>query len=203
MKPKTRVNIVDNTTSEAATICNSAIAGEQVNQIEMMFQRHSIYDANYDSDYGEFGDNCVAVISDSDNIREVEPVNMQIRISNTETKALVDSGSVCTVINRNLAKAVVLNRQESFWVQSQENHYLTIFSNEIIKAIGVVNTSVKCSDWAAVNVNTKVVEDGHRSIVARDLFPQLGLSLTQTKQVSNVDQNQCLIKKQIAFDFPG
>ena len=116
MKPKPRVNIVDNTTSEAATICTSAIAGEQVNQIEMMFGRHSIYDANYDSDYGEFGDNCVAVISDSDNIREVEPVNMQIRIGNTE--ALVDSGSVCTVINRNLVKAV--NRQESFWVHSRK-----------------------------------------------------------------------------------
>ena len=47
-----------------------------------------------------------------------------------------------------------------------------------------------------------VVEGGHRHIIERDLFPKLGLSLTQTKQVANVDQNQCLIKKQIAFDLP-
>ena len=46
-------------------------------------------------------------------------------------------------------------------------------------------------------------EDGHRPIIGRDLFPQLKLSLTKMKQVSNVDKNQCLIKKQIAFDFPG
>ena len=32
---------------------------------------------------------------------------------------------------------------------------------------------------------------------------KLGFSLTQLKQIANVDQNKCLIKKQIAFDFPG
>ena len=46
------------------------------------------------------------------------------------------------------------------------------------------------------------MEEGHRPIIGRDLFPKLGLSLTQLKQVANNDQNQCLIKKQIAFDFP-
>ena len=43
----------------------------------------------------------------------------------------------------------------------------------------------------------------HRQIIERDLLSQLGLSLTQTKQVSNVDENQCLINKQIAFDVSG
>ena len=67
----------------------------------------------------------------------------------------------------------------------------------------MIKTSIKCNDWVATGVNVKVVEDGHRPIIRRDLFPQLGLSLTQTKQVANINQNQCLIKKQIAFDFPG
>ena len=48
-----------------------------------------------------------------------------------------------------------------------------------------------------------MVEDGHRPIIGRDLFSKLGFSRTQFKQVANIDQNQCLIKKQIAFDFPG
>ena len=48
-----------------------------------------------------------------------------------------------------------------------------------------------------MGVNVTVVEDGHRPIIGRDLFPQLGPSLTQTVQVSNVDQNQCLIKKHL------
>ena len=57
-----------------------------------MFQVHSIYDANYNSDFEEFDNNCVARISDTFNIREPEPVNVNICIGNTETKALVDSG---------------------------------------------------------------------------------------------------------------
>ena len=106
---------------------------------------------------------------------------MHIRIEKTETKALAESRSVCTIINRSLATAVVLNSQESFWVQSPENRDLKIFYNELVKTIGEINTSVKCSDWAAVNVIVTVVEDDHRPIIGRDLFPQLGFSLTQTK----------------------
>ena len=129
MKPKPRVNNVDDNSSQAATIGTSATVGEQVNQVEAMMQKHSIYDANYDSDYNDFDGNCVAVISDSDNIREVEPLIMHIRFGNTETKALVDSGSVCTVISNSLVNAVVLNCQESYRVQSPENHDLKSFSN--------------------------------------------------------------------------
>ena len=94
---------------------------------------------------------------------------------------------------------MVLNSQESFCVQSTKNHDLETFLNELVKTIGVINTLVKCNDWAAVNLNITNFEDGHRPIIGQKFFPQLGLSLTQTKQVSNVDQNQFLIKKQIAF----
>ena len=140
-----------------------------------MFHRHRIYDTKYESDYDEFDDNCEALISDSDNVREEEPVNMHIRIGNTETKALVDSGSVCTIINKSLANAAVLISQESLWVESPENHDLKAFSNELIKTIGVINPSLKCNKWAAVKVNVTVVEDGHRPIIGQYLFPQPGL----------------------------
>ena len=201
IKPKPRVKNFDDTFSEAATIGTSATIGEQVNQIETMMQRQSIYDANYDSDYDDFDVSCVAVISDSDNIREVEPVNMHIRFGNTEAIALWDLGSVCAIINKSLANAVVLNSQESYWVQSSENLDLKSFSNELIKNISVINTSVKCNDWAAEKFNVTVVEVGNRPIIGRDFFPQLGRSLTQTEQVSNVDQNQWFIKKQMTHDF--
>ena len=82
-------------------------------------------------------------------------------------------------------------------------HDLKTFSNDLIKTIGVIKTSIKFNDWVATDVNVTVVEDGHRSIIGRDLFPKLGFSFTQIKEVANVDQNQCLIKKQIAFDFSG
>ena len=93
--------------------------------------------------------------------------------------------------------------KENFWVQSPEMHDLKTFSNDLIKIIGVIKTSIKCNDWEASGVDVTVVDDGHRPIIGRDLFSKLGFFLTQLKQVANVDQNQCLIKKEIAFNFPG
>ena len=58
--------------------------------------------------------------------REVEPANLNICIGNASTKALVDLGSVCTIINKSLATTVVSDCKESFWVQSPEMHKLKI-----------------------------------------------------------------------------
>ena len=116
-KPKPGVNNVDDSISETATVGISATVGEQVKHIDRLLQKHIIYDANYDSDYDDdYDDNCVATISINNNTREVEPVKLKICIGNT--KALVDSGSVCTIINKSLATAVVSDCKESFWVQS-------------------------------------------------------------------------------------
>ena len=145
----------------------------------------------------------MATISVKSDTREVEPVNLDICVGNTTTKALVVSGSVCTIINKSLANAVVSACKEGYWAQSPEIHDLKTFSNDIIIFSGVINTSIKCNDWIATGVDVTVVEDGHRTIIGRDLFSNLGFSLTQLKQVANIDQNQCLIKKQIAFDCPG
>ena len=201
-KPKPRVNFVDDSVSEAATVGTSTMAAEQVNNISKLLQQKSVYDANYDSDYDDYNDNCVAAISIKTDTREVEPVNLVICVGNTCTKALVDSGSVCSIVNKSLADTVVSECKESYWVQSPEIHDLKTFSNDIIKIVGVNNTSIKCNDWIATGVDVTVVEDGHRPIIGRDLFPKLGFSVIQLKQVANIDQNQCPIKRQISFDFP-
>ena len=133
----------------------------------------------------------------------MEPVNLNIYIGNTNIKNLGESASVCTINNKILATAVVSDCKEIFGVQSPEMQELKTFSSDLIKTIGVMKTSVRFNDWVATDVNATVVEDGHRPIIGRDLFPQFGLSLTQTKQVAMFDQNQCLIKKQTAFGFPG
>ena len=133
----------------------------------------------------------------------MEPVNLDICVGNTKTKALVDLGSVCKFINKSLAKTVVSECKGSYWVQSTEMHDVKTFSNDIIKIVGMINISIQCNDWIATGVDVTVVEDGHRPIIGRDPFSKLGFSLTQLKQFANINQNQCLIKKQIAFDFPG
>ena len=145
----------------------------------------------------------MATISIKSDTREVEPLNLDICVRNTKTKVLMDSGSVCKIINKSLANTVVSDCKERYWVQSPMIYDLKTFSNYIIKIVSVIKTSIKCSDWIATGVDVTVVEDGHRPIIGRDLFSKLGFSLTQLKQVANIDQNQCLTKKQIAFDFPG
>ena len=169
----------------------SATAAEQFNNIDRLLQQQSIYDANYDSDYDDYNDNCVATISIKNDTREVETVNLDICVGNTKTKALVDWGSVCTIINKSLANTVVSECKESYWIQSPEMHDLKSFSNDIIKTVGAINTSIKYNDWIATGLDVTVVEDGHRLIIGRDLFSKLGFSLTQLKQDTNIDQNQC------------
>ena len=47
--------------------------------------------------------------------------------------------------------------------------------------------------------------DGHRSLLGRDLFQALGLSIHQSNNhitINQVDQEYCPIKKQIAIDYP-
>ena len=72
--------------SEATTIGKYATLEEQVNQIDAMIRQHSIYDANYNSDCDNFNNNCVAVISYSGSLREIEPMNMHTHFGNTEKK---------------------------------------------------------------------------------------------------------------------
>ena len=48
--------------------------------------------------------------------------------------------------------------------------------------------------------------DGHRSLLGRDLFPALGLSVQQSNSpntVNQVEQEYCPIKKQTATNFPA
>ena len=81
-KPQPRVNNVDDSVSETATVGTSATAAEQDNSIDRLLQQHSIYNANYDSDYDDYNDNCVATIAFKSQTREVEPVNLDICVGN-------------------------------------------------------------------------------------------------------------------------
>ena len=62
-KPKPRVNNVDDSVSEAATVGTSATAAKQVNNIDRLLQKQGIYDAIYDSDYDDYDDSCVSTSS--------------------------------------------------------------------------------------------------------------------------------------------
>ena len=52
--------------------------------------------------------------------------NIQVHFGAIETKALVDSGSVCTIIPKSLANAVVCGDENRHWVKIPTKHDLTI-----------------------------------------------------------------------------
>ena len=71
--------------------------------------------------------------------------------------------------------------------------------------MGILQTSIQSSNWYPNPIEIQVVADGHRSLLGRDLFPALGLSIHQSNNhitINQVDQEYCPIKKQIAVDYP-
>ena len=127
--------------------------------MDSMLQKHNIYGANYDSDYDYLENNWVAVITNDRNLRELERVKMQLQFGNIDTKALVDSGSVCKICYKNLANAVVLSNKDKYWTKPSELQDLKTFLNDLIMIIGVFNITAKCNDWLAKDAKVTVVED--------------------------------------------
>ena len=168
-KPKPRVNNVEKDDQT-----------EDVNQISADF------DPDWESNYSSDEDNCVASVSSADSTTSVEAINLPVVFRNTATNVLVDSGSVCTIINESLADSILSQDLNSKWIREANPKQLKIF-------------------WYANPIEIQVVTDAHRPLLGRDLFPALGLSIQQSnnqKTVNQVDQEYCPIKKQIATDFP-
>ena len=89
-KPKPRVNNV-----------------EKDDQTEDFNHISANFDPDLESNYSSDEDNRVASVSSVDFTTSVEAVNLPIVFGNTATNVLVDSGSVCTIINESLADSII------------------------------------------------------------------------------------------------
>ena len=71
--------------------------------------------------------------------------------------------------------------------------------------LGTLKTTVSCSDWKIQKAKITVVADGFRSILGRDLFYQLGITMSK-KPCPNIEINTvetlCAIKQSLAKEFP-
>ena len=187
-KPKPRVNNVEKDDQN-----------EDVNQIS------ANSDPDLESNYSSDEDNCVAAVSSTDSTTSVDAINLPVIFGKTPTNVLVDSGSVCTIINESLANSIISHDSKSKWIREANPKQLKTFSNEPIHTVGILQTSIQSSNWYANPIEIQVVADGHRSLLGRDLFPALGLSIYQSSNhvtINQVDQEYCPIKKQIAIDYP-
>ena len=187
-KPKPRVNNV-----------------EKDDQTEVVNQISANFDSDLESNYSSDEDNCVASISSADSTTSVEAINLPVVFGNTATNVLVDSGSVCTLINESLADSIISQDLNSKWIREANPKQLKTFSNEPIQTLGILQTSIRSNNWYANPTEIQVVTDRHRPLLGRHLFPALGLSIQQSnnqKIVNQLDQEYCPIKKLIATDFP-
>ena len=178
---------------------------EKDDQVENVNQISADFDPDLESNYSSDEDNCVAVVSSTDFTTSVEAINLSVIFGNTSANVLVDSGSVCTIINESLANSIISHDSKSKWIREANPKQLKTFSNEPIHTVGIFQTSIQSSNWYANPIEIQVVANGHRSMLGRDLFPALGLSIQPSNNqmiINRVEQDYCSIKKQIAIDFP-
>ena len=187
-----RINTVENVETSNQ---NSSQENQNVNYINYNEETHSDYDSS-DELY-------VATIENVDS-PNITLLNLSIIIGNTNCDLLLDSGSGCTIINMSLAREIMLNCIQSQWSEKKPQE-LKSFLNDIVQPLGTLKTPVKCNDWYISKARITVVPDGFRPILGRDLFDQLGITITQKPcpkiEVNNVDQT-CVIKKSLAKEFP-
>ena len=187
-KPRPRVNNVEKDDQ-----------AEDVNQISIDF------DPDLESNYSSDEEICVAKMSSTESTTSVEAINLPVTIGNTATNVLVDSGSVCTIVNESLATSIVSQDPNSKWIREANPKQLKTFSNEPIHTLGTLQTSIQSNNWYANPIEIQVVMDDHRPLLDRDLFSVLGLSIQQSdnqKTINQVEQEYCPIKTQIATDVP-
>ena len=161
-----------------------------------------MYDSNYDSD----SDDCVAAIL-SDSVHQLEPLNVEVQLGEVEAQAMIDSGSAVSIITETLANQIIRTKKSAKWTDTKERRNLKTFSNEPIKVLGHLETTVAYNHWKDRAAMLTVVEDGHKNIIGMDLFTTLGLAVVQQqpengKCVNNINSSTCKIKETIATQFP-
>ena len=82
----------------------------------------------------------------------------------------------------------------------KQDNDLTTISNEPIKVLGKLATTVTYNEWTCEEASLTVVEDRHKLIIGRSLFDSLGLAVVQ--HVLTILIFQIKIKETIVSQFP-
>ena len=143
-----------------------------------------------------------------DSANQLEPLNVKVQFGEVKASAMIDSGSAVSLITKTLANQIIRTTQSAKWIIKEEKRDLKTFSNEPIKVLEHLGTTVAHNNWIDREAILNVVEDGHKIIIGRDLFPSLGLAVVQQQQsengksVNNINNPACKIKETIAAQFP-
>ena len=139
---------------------------------------------------------------------QIEPKNTILQIGNTQVALLIDSGSVCSILNESLAVKVINNSTPARWVTTAPaQEQLLTFANAPIPVIGMMQTPEEKNGWRIEDAEFVVFRDGLKPLIGRDLFEVLKISITQTLcsdegSMVNIITTQCQFKTRIANQIP-
>ena len=110
--------------------------------------------------------------------------------------SMIESCSVCCIITKILANRILKSTPSERWITTKQYKVLKTFSNEPIKVLGKISTTVIYNDWSCEDACLTVVEDEHKLFIGSDLFISLGLAVMQQqiergKCVNNIDKSTC------------
>ena len=143
-----------------------------------------------------------------DSAHQLEPLNAKIQFGERQANAMIDFGSVVSLITKTLANRILRTSPSAKWIAEKEWREIKASSNEPIKVLGHFETTVTFSNWTCKDARLTIVEDGYKIIVWRDLFNSLCLAIVQQQQTengicfNNINNSTCKIKGTIAAQFP-
>ena len=138
---------------------------------------------------------------------QIEPLNARTQNGNILAKSMIDSGSVYSLITKTLANRILKITHLARWIITKQDNDLNLFSNESIKVLGKLATTVTYNDWTCEEACLTVVEGGHKLVNWRDIFNSLGLAVVQQqvkrgKCANNIDNSSSTLKQTMGLQFP-
>ena len=128
-------------------------------------------------------------------------------MGNISTTLLQDSGSACSILNRPLAAQVVKSSPQAVWTHEKLRPQLRTFSNEPIHIEGKIQNLITSNGWTLNSATSRVVADGRKSLIVRDLFNHMALAVTQSSSVQgnrvNAISSSSEFKEHIATNYPN
>ena len=160
-------NRINNVENAEASEQNTHSKNQNVNYIN--------YNEHFHSDYDSSDDNYVATGENVDSL-PIALRNMTIATTSVIYYSFPVVVVVLSICPSPEKKCLIVCIHNGPRIKPLE---LKSFSNNIVETLGTLKTPVRCNDWKIQKENITVVADRFRSILGRDLFDQLGITISQ------------------------
>ena len=122
---------------------------------------------------------------------------------------MVDSGSSASLVTEQMAWEIEVRDINSWWRKNTNPTQLRSYTNDPIINKGTLYSDIQCNGWYAGRADLIMVPNNHRTIIGRDLFQALGITLQQHSSSSPEGKSiliisttsTCPLKQEIAIKY--